>query len=262
MLVAFIMRLDPPMELLEHLRPLVPRAVKAPVREILESWDAWQRSRALARAIAALRREVQNGAVSPDLWPELRAAWGNTAYTADAAYLAEIADRALARRGPVLECGSGLSTVVLGVIADHHGTGVWSLEQDREWQRVMSGHLVRLAIRHVAIWHTPLQQRDDYAWYQLAGRDLPHAFLHVCCDGPAVFPRDWPAPVHASWRGGVVPELTRLGIGFDEIVLDDADDPRCEALCGRWNALGVATRIVSTATGPFVIARRRAPDLP
>jgi hypothetical protein len=242
------------LQLLDHIRPLVPAALKRPVRQLLESWETSRRSRALQRAVAALRREVQAGAISPALWPELREAWGNTAFSADAGYLAEIAARALARRGPVLECGSGLSTLVLGVIADTRQARVWSLEQDGEWLRLVSGMLAQFAVRRVALWHTPLVLRGDYAWFDLAGRDLPRAFLHVFCDGPAVLSH-WPAPIHLAWRRGVVPELLQLGIGFDEIVLDDADDPRCGALCEYWSQLGVTTRVVQTASGPFVIGR-------
>jgi len=245
------------LQLLDHIRPLVPSALKRPVRQLLDSWETARRSRALHRAVAALRREVQAGAISPALWPELREAWGNTAFSADAGYLAEIAARALARRGPVLECGSGLSTLVLGVIADARQAGVWSLEQDGEWLRLVSGILAQFAVRRVALWHTPLVLRGDYAWFDLTGRDLPRAFLHVFCDGPAVLPH-WPALFHLGWRRGVVPELLRLGIGFDDIVLDDADDPRCGALCEYWNLLGVATRIVETGSGPFVVGRRES----
>jgi len=243
------------LQLLDHLRPLVPSALKRPVRQLLDSWGTSRRSRTLQRVVAALRREVHAGAISPALWPELREAWGNTAFSADAGYLAEIAARALARRGPVLECGSGLSTLVLGVIADVRQAGVWSLEQDGEWLRLVSGILAQFAVRRVALWHTPLVLRGDYAWFDLSGCSLPGAFLHVFCDGPAVLPH-WPAPIHLGWRRGVVPELLQLGIGFDEIVLDDADDPRCGALCEYWNVLGVATRIVETGSGPFVVGRR------
>lgn len=242
--------------LLERLRPLVPPAIKRPARLLFDSWETSRRSRTLERAVAALRREVQSGAISAALWPELCAAWGNTSFSADAGYQAEIAARALARRGPMLECGSGLSTLVLGVIADARHAGVWSLEQDREWHRLVSTMLARFGIQRVALWHTPLVPRGDYAWFDLTGRDLPRAFLHVFCDGPAVLPH-WPARLHAGWRRGVVPELLRLGIGFDEIVLDDADDARCEALTRYWNRLGVATRIVQTPSGPFVIGRRQ-----
>ena len=245
------------MQLLDHIRPLVPSALKRPVRQLLDSWETSRRSRALHRAVAALRREVQAGAISAALWPELREAWGNIAFSADADYLAEIAARALARRGPVLECGSGLSTLVLGVIADARYAHVWSLEQDGEWLRFVSGMLAQFAVRRVALWHTPLVLRGDYAWFDLTGRDLPSAFLHVFCDGPAVLPH-WPPPIHFAWRRGVVPELLRLGIGFDEIVLDDGDDPRCESLCRCWNGLGVATRIIRTGSGPFVVGRHES----
>jgi len=233
----------------------MPPSLKAPVRRLLNAWNAPRRSHALKRVTRELRRAVQAGAVSPALCHDLRAVWGNPAWTADAEYLACIAARALERRGPVLECGSGLSTLVLGVIADESGTNAWSLEQDGRWHRFMSAVLDRLGIRRVALWHAPLVTCGDLVWFDLGARRLPATLMHVFCDGPSVLPQDWPEPFHGGWRAGVVPELQRCGVRFAEIVLDDADDPRCSALRRRWNALGVATRIVRTATGSLLIGR-------
>lgn len=240
-------------DVLESIRLMVPTALKQPVRQLVAAWDSARRSRALERATHALRRAVRAGGVSPALCHELRAAWGNPAWTADAEFLAAIASRALAGRGPVLECGSGLSTLVLGVIADECRRTVWSLEQDREWYRFMCGVLQRFAVRGVTLWHAPLVARGEFVWFDLGTHRLPPVFGDVVCDGPAVLPQEWPDPLHTGWRAGVVPELQRRGIRFGQIVLDDANDPRCPDLCRRWNSLGVATRVVPTATGAYVV---------
>lgn len=236
-------------------RPLVPTSLKQPVRQFVEAWDSALRSRALERGVRALRRAVRARAVTPALCHRLREAWGNQAFTADAEFLAVIASRALAGPGPVLECGSGLSTVVLGVIADEWGSMVWSLEQDQRWYQFVRGMLLRFNVRGVTLWHAPLVERGDFVWFDLGARGLPPAFGDVVCDGPAVLPGEWPEPWHMGWRVGVVPELQRLGIRFGEIVLDDADDPRCPELRRRWSSLGVTTRVLPSATGSYVVGQ-------
>jgi hypothetical protein len=57
----------------------------------------------------------------------------------------------------------------------------------------------------------------------------------------------------------VVPILAERHVHFGEILLDDADDPRCGGLRRIWEAAGIATEVVETATGPMVVGRR-VPD--
>lgn len=47
--------------------------------------------------------------------------WGNEYWSAQDEYLAVCIDYALSTRGPILECGSGLSTIVIGTIAKSRG---------------------------------------------------------------------------------------------------------------------------------------------
>jgi hypothetical protein len=72
---------------------------------------------------------------------------------------------------------------------------------------------------------------------------LPDHFAVVSCDGPAVVRSD------AAWRVGVVIVLKNRGITFDEILLDDVDDPRSGALIERWQREGLT---VETATGKLL----------
>ncbi|HEY6224671.1 MAG TPA: hypothetical protein VIW26_12870, partial [Gemmatimonadales bacterium] len=152
---------------------LGPTSLKHSARQFADAWASVRRSRALERAIRTLRHAVRAGRVSPDVCQELRVAWGNPGWTADAEFLAAVASRAPGH-GPVLECGSGLTTLILGVIADEHGSNVWTLEQDHRWSRYMDGVLRRFAIRSVALWHAPLVGRGDFVWFDLGPRVTQH----------------------------------------------------------------------------------------
>src|SRR5215813_12885207 len=70
--------------------------------------------------------------------PALREAWGNTGFVASLAYLSAVLDYGQNSEGPILECGSGLTTLLLTLLA---GPRVWSLEHMVEWRRQVQGRL-------------------------------------------------------------------------------------------------------------------------
>lgn len=241
--------------MLDRIRSLTPEPIKRPLRQMRDALDNARRARAFARCVNELRRQARAETVNPLVLFDLRRAWSNDAYSADVSFVCEVAARVLRYPGPFLDCGSGVSTVVAGIIADQQGTRVWSLEQDEGWYQHMSGILKNFAIANVVLWYAPLRRYGDFVWFDVDGRTMPAQFTHVFCDGPAVFATEWPDPLHSNWRVGVVPVLKGRGIRFGEILLDDADDPRCTRVCRQWNELGVETRIVSTKTGAFVLGQ-------
>jgi hypothetical protein len=66
------------------------------------------------------------------LMQRLWSGWGKQSYSGHPEYLDEVVKRAVTISGPVLECGSGLSTLLLGLFAARRGVQVWTLEHDRE----------------------------------------------------------------------------------------------------------------------------------
>ena len=241
---------------LPRLRGLLPAPLKRPLRRMRDALGSRRRQRRLDSCVRELRRQTRAGSVEPRLLGRLRAAWGNDSFSIDESFVCEVAARALTGSGPFLDCGTGLSTLVAGVIAEERGARVWSVEQDAEWYEQVRGTLERLQVGSVELRHTPLQRYGDYVWFDLSGLRLPPAFSHTFCDGPAVWRAQWPEPLHANWRAGLVPILQQRGIDFGEILLDDAEDERCGRLCQVWNECGITTRVVPTPTGFFVLARR------
>src|SRR5881396_3334352 len=124
--------------------------------------------------------------VAPErpLLAELRAAWGNDRCAADLDFLAEVAHLAAVTPGPVLECGSGLTTLLLGALAGRRGVEVWSLEHDLEWRRRVSAALREHVAGQVYLWLSPLGDYGAFDWYAAPLPLMPEQFRLVVCDGP------------------------------------------------------------------------------
>jgi hypothetical protein len=166
----------------------------------------------------------------------------------------------LTTRGPYLDCGSGISTVILAALAERVGDTVWSLEQDEQWSAEMRKQLESLRLSNVQLMYAPLEIVGNAAWYGINRDDFPKEFPLVLCDGPAVRRSLWPPEVFQSWRVGVVHALRSRGVRFTSIVLDDADDRRCEGLIDTWRSNGLIVEVVDTPTGRHVVARNESPS--
>lgn len=239
---------------LESLRSRIPSFLKRPVRRVLDVLDVELRARALRRHVRSLRAGLARGALPIGVVADICDAWGNGGFAADVGFVTEVANRVFSGGGPFLECGSGLTTILSGVIATHRGLRVITLEQDLEWYNHVKRKIAQLSISNVELIYAPLRRYDDFAWFDVETVTLPPAFTHIFCDGPAIWGRDWAEPVKTNWRAGVVPVLHRRGITFDEILLDDSSDRRCDRLRETWRDLGLETRIVDTPTGGLVVA--------
>ncbi len=77
--------------------------------------------------------------------------WGNESWSASCEYLQGIVNEARRSGGPVLECGSGLSTIVLGVLAEKWGFRIWSLEHVPAWAQKVRQVLQKHHLQQVTI---------------------------------------------------------------------------------------------------------------
>ncbi|MCC6244830.1 MAG: hypothetical protein IT353_18430 [Gemmatimonadaceae bacterium] len=184
---------------------------------------------------------------------KLRASWGNDSFTADLGFLEEMVQRVLSSRGPFLDCGSGISTVILAALASSDDR-VWSLEQDEQWYHEMRDWLALLNLHNVELLLAPLRISGNAVWYSFDHALFPAKFPLVVCDGPSVRRSFWPDEIFRSWRAGVVPELRRRNVSFETIILDDAHDQRCVALIDVWRTAGLHVDTVATAHGSHLVA--------
>jgi hypothetical protein len=239
--------------MLDRIRSLIPLGLKSVTRRaIIDPVRRRLHDRDLGRLLNDLRKAstVQRGTLEA-----IRLAWGNESFSADIDYMVEMVSRIEKCRGPILECGSGVTTVVAGVMAGKRNLKVWSLEQDYNWSQFIELRLRKNNIHNVELMHRPLRRYDDFVWYEIDNLTLPMQVDLVLCDGPAVF-QEW-GKEEAQWRYGVVPILAKRGATVREILLDDATEPRAQNLLQRWRQeFGMESRMIRTSHGDCAVVSR------
>lgn len=174
--------------------------------------DFWRKRAGLeSPALFEALERLKGGDDSPEVFLALYEAWGNS-WAAKPDALAALYRLALKTPGAILETGSGLSTLVLGVAAQKAGRTVFALESALPWVRRVSRLVEGLPV-HVC--HAPLKAQDGGDWYDLQGYALPAAFGLVVCDGPS------------RKEGNRAVLFSSLSEALQDalVFMDDADDP-------------------------------------
>lgn len=102
--------------------------------------------------MAALEARLARGDdASRRLFDNLVYGWGNEGMSAQPEYLAEVITQARATPGAILECGAGLTTLILGLIARRRAGRVISLEENGLYAQDVRSRLARYSIAHAEI---------------------------------------------------------------------------------------------------------------
>ena len=171
--------------------------------------------------------EMPDGEIPDErLLARLVEGWANGSMTARPLFLDAVARHAVQARGPILECGSGLTTIVLHRIAGRRGVPCVSLEHLAPWVARVAGALRRGKQDPATILPAPLRDYGEFSWYDVAPEDLPDGIELVVCDGP---PGSTP-----GGRYGLLPVLGGRLAPRVTILLDDAERPGEAEVLERW----------------------------
>jgi hypothetical protein len=207
---------------------------------------------ALRWALTQLRRLGPEEHPRRQVLSALRCGWGNLDYAAGLAYLDAIARHVAESRGPILECGSGASTLLLGLLASRRNLHVWTLEHHPRWHAFVAERLRAHAIPGVTLCQVSLRSYGDFSWYDPPLDQMPTAFSLVICDGP---PNKTP-----GGRYGLIPVMRDRLAPEWRILLDDANSAKRTGTLDRWAAEpGVTITRHDMADGAFLLVTRRAP---
>jgi predicted O-methyltransferase YrrM len=218
------------------IKKLTKTILPKPLRRYLYVWN---RQFVFRQAMIRFLRDPRCLNDCDNVLSDLSFGWGNTFWSASDEYVLACAKHAWDCNGPILECGSGLTTIVLGAIARKTGQTVWSLEHNEDWARRVQRYLHRYRIRSVRIMLSPLRDYGSYCWYAPSLEKLPETFGLVVCDGP---PHDT-----RGGRYGLLPVMgDRLPAGTT-ILLDDANRSPERKTAARWaDELGTTVTTLGT----------------
>ncbi len=156
----------------------------------------------------------------------LQKAWGNQGFAARLDFLTEVATHAATTAGPILECGSGMTTILMGALAGRRGVKTYSLEHIPEWRQRVVQTIQRLQITNVEVLSAPLREFGEFDWYDAPHTALPDHFEFVICDGPPGNTR--------GGRYGLFPVLRNCLTPTAVILLDDLERPGEAEVLQRW----------------------------
>jgi hypothetical protein len=179
-----------------------------------------------------LRRALGEVAAASEATPAIRMSatleslvygWGNDTFSARHDFLAALLSYGRRAAGPILECGSGLSTVVLAKVTRQP---VWSLEHDPGWRKCTQEALDTYGCSQAHVLWAPLRSYGEFAWYDPPLARMPSDFALVVCDGP---PLGTP-----GGRYGLLPLMrSRVRPGC-VVLLDDVGRPAETGVADRW----------------------------
>lgn len=185
-------------------------------------------------------------ALAPDnkLLADLVYGWGNEGWSAMGEYLRACIEFALTVEGPVLECGSGLSTLLVGAAAGKVGQTHLSLEHDAKWAEKVRKYLKLYGLDSVKLCCKPLKDMSEYCWYDVESNSIPGGFAMVICDGP-------PGSTKGG-RYGLIPVLKEKLGPRCAIFLDDAGRVQEQKIAARWLAELKATSFIQGTAKPYM----------
>lgn len=178
---------------------------------------------------SAMKKFINHGNhndIPEKLINDLIEGWGNKDWSARNDFIRVSIKEASKCKGTILECGSGLTTLLIGIVAGKNGRELWSLENSTAWAARVRKHLKKYGISNAYLCLGDLKNYGEYEWYGPSMKLIPDNISLILCDGP-------PASVKGG-RYGVLPIMRgKLGKGC-VILLDDYNREDEQRIMDRW----------------------------
>lgn len=204
----------------------------------------------LLRGAIGLRRALLEAREIDHVALLLSRGWGNPEFAAAPELIAAVIRDVAGSRNAVVECGSGVTSVVLAAARKHLGTEVVTLEHDANWAATVERRLRVLGLHHDGVLVRPLENRDGASWYSVTRGDLPQRVGLAICDGPP-----------ASTRGGRMGILELLDRPWtpDVVLLDDTHRESERTLAEQVDGLGYSHEHMPASLGRSFARLTRVP---
>ena len=177
--------------------------------------------------------------------------WDNGGWPAQLSYIKAVLEACISANKPILECGSGVTSLLASVVLKRADIEVHSLEHEKDWADEVNFYKQQANITNLYVHYCPLRSYDDYDWYTIP-KNLPDSFSVVICDGP-------PGATKGG-RFGLLPCLiNRLSKAV--VLLDDFDRPGEQAIIKKWReAWGLDIKAQKSITQAFGMGIVSAPE--
>ncbi len=204
-----------------------------PVRILHKLTPRWTktllRSTALRIGLRWVDWEFRHDRIPPQrVFSLARFGWGNSAWDADEEYLRASCDLIRHSSSDILECGSGLSTIIYRLALRGTSLHLVALEHQREWFDRVNDELERIGGEAVQLIQAPLVRYGEFDWYDWPSTLHNRRFGIVICDGPP--------STTLGGRYGLLP------VAWDQlrspvtILLDDASRDGEKQALRRWTS--------------------------
>ncbi len=209
---------------------------------------AAQRHWALTRGLKKLTAVDAGAALDQRTLRKLTYGWGNETWASSGHYLQAVVRYVGMTRGAIVECGSGLSTLVGGTLARRRGRTHLALEHHPEWARRAWKKIQTHGLDNVQLHVCAIRSYDTFDWYELQGVEMPAKIGMIICDGP---------PGHnRGGRYGALPVLKANLAPGCVVLLDDTHREEERQTAQRWCAELGLRPIEEAATFTVLECRR------
>ncbi|MDH3640633.1 MAG: hypothetical protein OES38_00945 [Gammaproteobacteria bacterium] len=225
----------------------------------VKSWtsriSAYRRQLRMDRQLRGMFDSLPDG-LSEDQIIELWQTWGDDVSPSRVPYIRTSIVEAARASGPILQCGSGLSSLLIGILchqAEAPGKNLWILEHDPHWGSVIRSWLAQYEITKAHVISAPAEQFDGFVSYVMDTSRMPGNFSLALCEASSALP--------SSARGIV----ERMGEHFDHrcvILARNAKRPRDLKYLADWAKSRRAPFLIQDAAEPYakIALRDQRPD--
>ena len=212
------------------------------------SW-AYKRQYRLDKAI---RRALgaRPGPLPDPLVADVCAGWGDASLAGGDGFVTTCLAEAARGTGPVLQCGAGLMTLLLGIVAERADTHLWTLEHDVHQANAVRSWLQQYEISKAHVIAAPPDIVEGCASYVVDYARLPANFALVVCEGSSAVP------------GSAQGVLTRVGEHIHPqgvILVHHAKRRRDVEFLAQWSKQAGASMVLKGKLEPFVKIAMRDP---
>lgn len=159
------------------IKPLIPAKLRSTIRKNHQDYI-------FKKALKKFVEHQENIENREDILIDLIYGWGNLGWSAMHSYLKRVLVEANTTEGPILECGSGLSSILMGIIAQRRNLELYSLEHQEVWAEKVRNHQRAQGVKNAKVLVCPITSFGDFDWYDAPVNEMPNNFSLIICDGP------------------------------------------------------------------------------